>query len=174
MAALATATPAAAQTTIRIVPTDGAVFARGQRFDLRVEATGADPGGAPPRGLRVEVDGEPVTALNILDPGAGGERGAGGTGASGAAIPPHQRAGRAPGQHTSPDAAADDGPDARDEEGCRTRHRPDGAARGAGDGRPFGQLAGDLHVAQPGVGVAGGLLLRAAANAARARSNGRL
>lgn len=98
--ALLFAAPLGAQTTLRIVPTDGAVLAVGQRFDLRVEATGADPDGPPPRGLRVRVDGRDVTELNILDPGVGGERGAGGTGATDPGIPESERAGRAP-EHTT-------------------------------------------------------------------------
>ena len=59
-----------AQTELRIVPVDGVAVPLGQRFDIRVEATAADPDGPPPRGLRVEVDGREITALNILDPGA--------------------------------------------------------------------------------------------------------
>lgn len=93
--------PLAAQTTLRIVPADRAVFAAGQRFDLRVEATAADPEGPPPRGLRVSVDGRELTGLNILDPGPGGERGAGGTGATGAELAEHHRAGRAPAHTTN-------------------------------------------------------------------------
>jgi hypothetical protein len=50
----------------------------------------------PPRGLRVFVNGEEVTSRNLLDPGVGGERGAGGTGATGPAVPPRLRAGEAP------------------------------------------------------------------------------
>lgn len=99
-AALLAAAPLDAQTTLRIVPTDGAVLAEDQRFDLRVEATAPDPDGPPPRGLRVAVDGREVTERNILDPGAGGEPGAGGTGSTDPDIPPHRRAGRAP-DHTT-------------------------------------------------------------------------
>ena len=73
--------PAIADTKIRIMPPDGGVVALGQRLDIRVEATAEGP--APPRGLVVRVNGRDVTARNILDAGAGGERGAGGTGASG-------------------------------------------------------------------------------------------
>ncbi|MPZ17738.1 MAG: alkaline phosphatase [Luteitalea sp.] len=91
-------TPARAQSSrIRIMPTDGAELAVGQRFDLRVEATGPD-NGPPPRGLRVTLDGTDVTDANILDEGVGGERGAGGTGASG---PGRRRAGRAPANSTN-------------------------------------------------------------------------
>lgn len=92
--------PAAAQTSLRIVPADGSVLGVGQRFDLRVEATSSAPDGAPPRGLRVTVDGRDLTELNILDPGVEGERGAGGTGATDPDIPPAERAGRAP-SHTT-------------------------------------------------------------------------
>lgn len=78
--------PAAAQTTLRIMPPDGATLAVGQRFDIRVEATGS--GSEAPRGLRVTLDGRDMTALNALAPGAGGERGRGGTGTpAGAARP---------------------------------------------------------------------------------------
>jgi alkaline phosphatase len=96
-----TALSLAAQTTLRIVPADGSVFAVGQRFDLRVEATGGDPDGPAPRGLRVQVDGRDLTDLNILDVGEGGERGAGGTGSTGAEVPTHQRASRAPAHTTN-------------------------------------------------------------------------
>ena len=70
-----------AATRIRIMPPDRGVLALGQRVDIRVEAQSdtADP----PRALLVRVNGRDVTAQNILDPGAGGERGAGGTGAAG-------------------------------------------------------------------------------------------
>ena len=47
----ALAVGAAAETRLRIVPPDGSVFASHQRFDVRVEATGA--GGTAPAGLRV-------------------------------------------------------------------------------------------------------------------------
>ena len=60
------------------MPPSGATFAAGQRFDLRVEATGAGP--AAPAGLRVTLDGRDITATNILAPGTSGERGHGGTG----------------------------------------------------------------------------------------------
>ncbi|MPY87836.1 MAG: hypothetical protein GEU99_07940 [Luteitalea sp.] len=88
-----TAAPALAQATrLRIMPTDGAELAIGQRFDLRVEATSPDKGPAP-RGLRVTLDEVDITDRNILDVGPGGERGTGGTGASG---PDRGRVGRAP------------------------------------------------------------------------------
>ena len=67
------------------MPPSGATFAVGQRFDLRVEATGS--GGAP-AGLVVTLDGRDITATNVLAPGPSGERGAGGTGtAAGTARP---------------------------------------------------------------------------------------
>jgi alkaline phosphatase len=91
---LGVASTAAADTTIRIMPPDGGVLAAGQRIDIRVEATGDSS--TPPRGLIVSIDGVDVTARNLLDPGVGGERGAGGTGASGTALPPAQRAAAAP------------------------------------------------------------------------------
>ena len=67
------------------MPPDRAIFAVGQRFDLRVEATAdGGPAAAPPSGLTVTINGEDITARNILDAGAsGGERGAGGVGATG-------------------------------------------------------------------------------------------
>ena len=92
--------PLAAQTTLRILPGEATVVAVGQRFDIRVEATGSDPAGAPPRGLRVEIDGRDVTSLNILDPGVGGEAGAGGTGSSRPEVPERHRASAAP-SHTT-------------------------------------------------------------------------
>lgn len=91
---------ASAQTTLRILPGEGTVVALGQRFDIRVEATGADPAGAAPRGLRVEIDDRDVTSLNILDPGVGREAGAGGTGSTRPEVPEHLRASPAP-SHTS-------------------------------------------------------------------------
>jgi alkaline phosphatase len=94
------AAAAGAATTIRIMPPDRSDFAVGQRFDLRVEATG-DPASGPPSGLRVFVDGVDVTARNLLDPGAGGERGAGGTGTTGAQVPRSQRASAAPAHTTN-------------------------------------------------------------------------
>jgi alkaline phosphatase len=91
-ASLLVAPAADAATRIRIMPPDRGVLATGQRFDIRVEA--ASDQGAPPRGLRVRVNGQDVTGRNILDPGAGGERGAGGTGAGAGQASPG-RAGRA-------------------------------------------------------------------------------
>ncbi len=85
--------PAHAQTRIRIMPPDGGVLAAGQRVDVRVEAT-AD-GVVPPRGLTVFINGQDVTSSNLLAAGAGGERGAGGTGTDGSVQPVH-RAGAAP------------------------------------------------------------------------------
>ena len=67
---------AEAATTIRIMPPDRGVLAVGQRFDLRVEATSDTA--EPPKGLTVTVNGRDLTSRNILEPGAGGERGAGG------------------------------------------------------------------------------------------------
>jgi alkaline phosphatase len=67
-----------AATTLRIMPPDGATIAAGQKFDLRVEATG--DGVEPPRGLEVQLDGRDLTAGNVLEAGRGGEKGAGGTG----------------------------------------------------------------------------------------------
>jgi len=89
---------AGAETRIRIMPPDTGVLATGQRFDIRVEATSdtADP----PRGLRVSVNGLDITARNVLDPGVGGERGAGGTGATGDSVRPWQKAGPAA-RHTT-------------------------------------------------------------------------
>jgi alkaline phosphatase len=84
------AVPAEAATRIRIMPPDGGVIATGQRFDIRVEATATTS--EPPRGLRVLVNGRDITPQNLLEPGAGGERGAGGTGANGADVPPMLRA----------------------------------------------------------------------------------
>ena len=91
-AALAAALPAPAQTRLLIMPPDRSTLAVGQRFDIRVEATGTE-GGPPPSGLRVFLDGTELTARNILDaPPGGGDRGAGGTGATAPALPAHQRA----------------------------------------------------------------------------------
>ncbi|HEY8548851.1 MAG TPA: alkaline phosphatase [Vicinamibacterales bacterium] len=89
----AAASPVSARTTIRIMPPDGAEFAVGQLFDIRVEAQGD---GQPPSGLRVFVDDVEVTARNILDPGPTGVRGEGGTGATDPALPAQQRADKAP------------------------------------------------------------------------------
>ena len=85
---------AGAETTIRIMPPETGVLAAGQRFDIRVEATSTTP--APPRGLRVSVNGIDVTARNILDPGVDGERGAGGTGATAASLKAWEKAAPAP------------------------------------------------------------------------------
>jgi alkaline phosphatase len=71
------------------MPPDGAVLATGQRFDIRVEATSDTSD--PPGGLRVLVNGRDLTARNLLDPGVGGERGAGGTGATGPDVAPMLR-----------------------------------------------------------------------------------
>jgi alkaline phosphatase len=96
-ASLAPATPAGAATVVRIMPPDRATFAVGQRVDFRVEATSdTGPGSAPPLGLRVFIDDEEITDRNVLDPGVGGERGAGGTGATAASLAPRDRAGAAP------------------------------------------------------------------------------
>lgn len=54
------APPAAAATTIRIMPPDGATLVAGQRLDLRVEATSDTA--EPPRELRVLVGGVDVTS----------------------------------------------------------------------------------------------------------------
>ncbi len=74
------------------MPPDGGVLAAGQRVDVRVEATGESE---PPRGLTVLINGKDVTSLNLLAAGAGGERGAGGTGTD-ASAPAAHRAGAAP------------------------------------------------------------------------------
>jgi alkaline phosphatase len=87
------ALPASAETRIRIMPPDGGVLAAGQRVDVRVEATGE--GTEPPRGLTVVINGRDVTSRNILAAGAGGERGAGGTGTDGS-VPAVHRASAAP------------------------------------------------------------------------------
>ena len=84
------ATTVRAATSLRIMPPDGGVLATGQRFDIRVEATSDT--NDPPRGLRVLVNGRDITARNLLELGTGGERGAGGTGAFGADLPPMLRA----------------------------------------------------------------------------------
>jgi alkaline phosphatase len=93
------AVSARAETTIRIMPPDGGVLAAGQRVDIRVEAT--SDGTTAPRGLTVRINGVDVTARNMLDPGAGGERGAGGAGATGTTLSPSQRAGKAPDNTTN-------------------------------------------------------------------------
>ena len=86
----ASAREGAAQTRIRIMPPDGGVLAAGQRFDIRVEATSATAD--PPRGLLVTLNGRDITARNLLEPGVGGERGAGGTGAVGTDVAEVHRA----------------------------------------------------------------------------------
>jgi alkaline phosphatase len=99
-AVLAAALPAQAATRLRIMPPDRSTLAVGQRFDIRVEATGTE-GGPPPSGLRVFLDGTELTARNILDaPPGSGERGAGGTGATSSALPANKRAAAAR-EHTS-------------------------------------------------------------------------
>ena len=90
---------AQAATHIRIMPPDGGVLAAGQRFDIRVEVTSDTSD--PPRGLRILVNGEDVTSRNLLDEGVGGERGTGGTGASGAQLPARRRASTAPSNTTN-------------------------------------------------------------------------
>jgi hypothetical protein len=47
------------ETSFRIMPPDGSVIAVGQRFDIRVEATGARE---RPAGLRAALNGRDVTA----------------------------------------------------------------------------------------------------------------
>ena len=69
LALLATA-GAAAETRIRIMPPGDAVFAAGQRFDIRVEAS--SDGATPPHGLRVAVNGRDITDQNAIAPGGGG------------------------------------------------------------------------------------------------------
>ena len=75
------------------MPPDRGTLAVGQRFDLRVEAT--SDGAEPPHGLVVTVNGVDITRRNMLDPGLGGERGAGGVGATSSTLPPFQKAGTA-------------------------------------------------------------------------------
>jgi alkaline phosphatase len=96
---LAAALPAESATRIRIMPPDGGVLAAGQRVDIRVEASSDGPDA--PRGLTVLVNGRDVTVQNILEAGAGGERGAGGTGASAPPLPAADRAGNAPANTTN-------------------------------------------------------------------------
>ncbi len=62
------ATPARAQTRIRIMPPDGAVLAAGQRFDVRVEASGA-AAGAPAVLQSVQIDGKDVTRTSAAPAG---------------------------------------------------------------------------------------------------------
>ena len=94
------ATPAVAQTSLRVAPVDGATIAAGARFDIRVEATGT-PGGPPPSGLTVTLDGADITAKNILAAGAGGEKGRGGTGTPDGYEPARARAATAPAHTTN-------------------------------------------------------------------------
>lgn len=91
--------PAAAATSLRVMPPEGTTVAVGQRFDLRVEAS-APAGSAAPAGLRVMLDGVDITDRNTLDAGSNGERGYGGTGAAATDLPISHRAGQAP-PHTS-------------------------------------------------------------------------
>lgn len=93
------AVPVCAQTSLRLVPVEGASIAAGSRFDIRVEATAA-PGGAAPSGLKVVLDGTDITARNILAPGLGGEKGRGGTGTPEGFTPARDRAAAAP-PHTT-------------------------------------------------------------------------
>ncbi|MGE0812454.1 MAG: alkaline phosphatase [Vicinamibacterales bacterium] len=72
-----TVRPAGADTRLRIMPPPGATVAVGQRFDLRVEATGDTEA---PRDLVVTLDGKDISTENVLAPGPDGELGAGGTG----------------------------------------------------------------------------------------------
>ena len=88
------------QTSIRIVPVTGATIAAGARFDIRVEATGA-PGGEAPAGLKVVLDGQDITATNILAPGTGREPGRGGTGTPDGYQPARDRAATAPAHTTN-------------------------------------------------------------------------
>jgi alkaline phosphatase len=85
---------ARAATRIRIMPPDRGVLAAGQQFDIRVEAS--SDAANPPRGLTVLVNGVDITSRNILDPGVGGERGAGGTGSTDGTLKPLHRAVSAP------------------------------------------------------------------------------
>jgi alkaline phosphatase len=68
---------AGAQARLRVMPPSGASFAAGQRFDLRIEATGS---GAAPGGLVVTLDGRDITATNVLDAGPSGTAGGNGAG----------------------------------------------------------------------------------------------
>ncbi len=77
LVSISAAAPAWAQSQLRIMPPPGATFALGQRFDLRVEASGAT---AAPRGLTVMLDGVDISARNVLAPGPRGDKGGGGTG----------------------------------------------------------------------------------------------
>ncbi len=83
---VSSALPALAQTHLRIMPPSGATFAVGQRFDLRVEASGE---AAAPRGLTVTLDGVDLSPRNVLAPGPNGEKGFSGTGTpAGATVRP--------------------------------------------------------------------------------------
>ncbi len=99
VAYLAIVVPAQAQTSIRLVPVNGATIAAGARFDIRVEATAA--AAEAPRGLKVALDGIDITAKNILAPGADGERGRGGTGTPEGYEPARDRAATAPANTTN-------------------------------------------------------------------------
>jgi alkaline phosphatase len=94
------AVPVLAQTSLRVAPVDGASIAAGARFDIRVEATGA-PGGAPPTGLKIVLDGTDLSGRNILAAGAGGEKGRGGTGTPDGYEPARDRAAAAPAHTTN-------------------------------------------------------------------------
>ena len=87
------ASNATAETRIRIMPADGAVLAVGQLFDIRVEAT--SDGAEPPARLQVSINGRDVTSRSVLAAGAGGERGAGGTGTPPTVTSTGDRAGNA-------------------------------------------------------------------------------
>ena len=93
------ASPVFAQTALRIVPVDGATIAAGQRFDIRVEATGTT-GGEAPAGLVVSLDGVDITARNILDVNDG-EKGRRGAGATDPALSGRDRAAAAPAHTTN-------------------------------------------------------------------------
>ena len=97
VAYLAVVVPAQAQTSIRLVPVNGATIAAGARFDIRIEATAREA----PRGLKVVLDGVDITAKNILAPGADGEPGRGGTGTPEGYEPARDRAASAPASSTN-------------------------------------------------------------------------
>jgi alkaline phosphatase len=90
---------AEAQPSLQVAPVDGATIAAGSRFDIRVEATGT-PGGPPPSGLKVVLDGRDITNANILEADASGEHGRGGTGTPEGFQPARDRAATAP-PHTT-------------------------------------------------------------------------
>lgn len=75
------------------MPPNGSTLAVGQRFDIRVEATGDSE---PPHGLRVFIEGKEITSANLLAPGPNGERGVAGTGAADSGVGSQIRAGTAP------------------------------------------------------------------------------